>query len=299
MAALLREFPQMKLTFNLVPSLLVQLEAFAEERARDWHLELGMKPAHELSDHERDGRARRILPRAARADDRSISALRRAAAEARVRRGIHEPGFSRPAGVAQARVGRSVLSGRRRARAPARAEAARLQRSRQSRAAPGRARDPSPGHSRVSRRRRARAGRTVDLAVLSPDSAAVVRHRHLPQDAPGLWRAAPGVPASGRCGGAAPARAGSVISGCLDATRPACGRPKGRFRTRRPSSPRGPAFGGWRPTKRFSAGPSAASSAATRRGGSSIPGRCTGPTPCRPGARTRSRACSAITRSRI
>ena len=31
MAALMREFPQMKLTFNLVPSLLVQLEAFAED----------------------------------------------------------------------------------------------------------------------------------------------------------------------------------------------------------------------------------------------------------------------------
>ena len=53
MAALMREFPQMKLTFNLVPSLLVQLEAFAEERARDWHLELGLKPADQLSDHER------------------------------------------------------------------------------------------------------------------------------------------------------------------------------------------------------------------------------------------------------
>ena len=53
MAALTREFPQMKLTFNLVPSLLVQLEAFAEERARDWHLELGLKPANELTQHER------------------------------------------------------------------------------------------------------------------------------------------------------------------------------------------------------------------------------------------------------
>ena len=53
MAALMREFPQMKLTFNLVPSLLVQLEAFAEERARDWHLELGLKPADQLSDHDR------------------------------------------------------------------------------------------------------------------------------------------------------------------------------------------------------------------------------------------------------
>ena len=45
MVALMREFPDVKLTFNLVPSLLVQLEAFAEERARDWHLELGLKPA--------------------------------------------------------------------------------------------------------------------------------------------------------------------------------------------------------------------------------------------------------------
>ncbi len=53
MVALMREFPQVKLTFNLVPSLLVQLEAFAEDRARDWHLELGLKPAAELSETER------------------------------------------------------------------------------------------------------------------------------------------------------------------------------------------------------------------------------------------------------
>jgi alpha-amylase/alpha-mannosidase (GH57 family) len=53
MAALMREFPHMRLTFNLVPSLLVQLEAFAEGRARDWHLELGLKPADELSEHDR------------------------------------------------------------------------------------------------------------------------------------------------------------------------------------------------------------------------------------------------------
>ena len=53
MAALTREFPDLKLTFNLVPSLLVQLEAFAENRARDWHLELGLKPAADLTDSER------------------------------------------------------------------------------------------------------------------------------------------------------------------------------------------------------------------------------------------------------
>ena len=53
MAALLREFPAMRLTFNLVPSLLVQLEAFAEERARDRHLELGLKPVAELTDDDK------------------------------------------------------------------------------------------------------------------------------------------------------------------------------------------------------------------------------------------------------
>jgi len=53
MVALMRDFPNVKLTFNLVPSLLVQLESFAEDRARDWHLELGLKPANELSDTER------------------------------------------------------------------------------------------------------------------------------------------------------------------------------------------------------------------------------------------------------
>jgi alpha-amylase/alpha-mannosidase (GH57 family) len=54
MVALMREFPDVKITFNLVPSLLVQLEAFANERARDWHLELGLKPAVDLTESERN-----------------------------------------------------------------------------------------------------------------------------------------------------------------------------------------------------------------------------------------------------
>jgi alpha-amylase/alpha-mannosidase (GH57 family) len=53
MAALLREFPGVKVTFNLVPSLLVQLDAFASDRARDRHLELGLKPAEALTEEER------------------------------------------------------------------------------------------------------------------------------------------------------------------------------------------------------------------------------------------------------
>ncbi|MGE0703260.1 MAG: hypothetical protein AB7P22_04905 [Vicinamibacterales bacterium] len=53
MAALLREFPDVRATFNLVPSLLVQIEAFAEDRARDRYLELSLRPAHELTDSDR------------------------------------------------------------------------------------------------------------------------------------------------------------------------------------------------------------------------------------------------------
>jgi len=53
MVALLRDFPDVRVTFNLVPSLLVQLEAFAREEARDRHLELGLKPAEALSEDER------------------------------------------------------------------------------------------------------------------------------------------------------------------------------------------------------------------------------------------------------
>src|SRR3954469_20488522 len=48
MVALLREFPGVRMTFNLVPSLLVQLQAFAADRAKDRYLELSLKPAADL-----------------------------------------------------------------------------------------------------------------------------------------------------------------------------------------------------------------------------------------------------------
>jgi len=52
MAALMREFPDVRVTFNLVPSLLVQLEAFAADRARDRYLELSLKPAVDLGESD-------------------------------------------------------------------------------------------------------------------------------------------------------------------------------------------------------------------------------------------------------
>jgi alpha-amylase/alpha-mannosidase (GH57 family) len=49
MVALLDEFPDIRMTFNLVPSLLVQVEAFAAARAHDRYLELGLRPADTLT----------------------------------------------------------------------------------------------------------------------------------------------------------------------------------------------------------------------------------------------------------
>ena len=50
MVALLRDFPSLRMTFNLVPSLLVQLEEFAADRARDRFLDLSLKPAADLTE---------------------------------------------------------------------------------------------------------------------------------------------------------------------------------------------------------------------------------------------------------
>ena len=52
MVAMLEEFPRVRVSFNLVPSLVRQIQAFAEGRAKDRHLELGLKPAAELTPDE-------------------------------------------------------------------------------------------------------------------------------------------------------------------------------------------------------------------------------------------------------
>ncbi|MGH9199776.1 MAG: hypothetical protein ACRD2A_00890, partial [Vicinamibacterales bacterium] len=52
MVNVLEEFADVRVTFNLVPSLLVQVQAFAENRARDRHLEIGLKPAADLTAEE-------------------------------------------------------------------------------------------------------------------------------------------------------------------------------------------------------------------------------------------------------
>ncbi len=53
MVAILDEFPKIKLNFNLVPSLLTQLEEYANGKASDPFLELTLKPAKDLTEEDR------------------------------------------------------------------------------------------------------------------------------------------------------------------------------------------------------------------------------------------------------
>ncbi len=52
MAAILDEFPEMRCTINLVPSLLKQIRAYTEEGRRDRHFEVSAKPADGLTQED-------------------------------------------------------------------------------------------------------------------------------------------------------------------------------------------------------------------------------------------------------
>lgn len=53
MVSILEDFPNIRQTFNLVPSLLVQLKEYAEGKASDIFLDYTLKPAGELSPNEK------------------------------------------------------------------------------------------------------------------------------------------------------------------------------------------------------------------------------------------------------
>jgi len=52
MVKILEEFPAVHQTFNLVPSMLVQIDEYARGEAIDPFLRLALKPAEELTGHE-------------------------------------------------------------------------------------------------------------------------------------------------------------------------------------------------------------------------------------------------------
>jgi alpha-amylase/alpha-mannosidase (GH57 family) len=53
MVHILEEFPHIRQTFNLVPSMMVQVEEYAAGKARDPYLEMALKPAESLTGDER------------------------------------------------------------------------------------------------------------------------------------------------------------------------------------------------------------------------------------------------------
>jgi alpha-amylase/alpha-mannosidase (GH57 family) len=62
MAALAEEFPEVHQTFNLVPSLILQLEEYARGEAQDGWLDLAFKPVEELTGRDRDLILQRFFP---------------------------------------------------------------------------------------------------------------------------------------------------------------------------------------------------------------------------------------------
>src|SRR5688572_15617122 len=62
MPALLDEFPDVHQTFNLVPSLILQLEEYARGEARDASLDLAFKPVTELTSGDREWIIDRFFP---------------------------------------------------------------------------------------------------------------------------------------------------------------------------------------------------------------------------------------------
>jgi alpha-amylase/alpha-mannosidase (GH57 family) len=66
MVEILKEFPSVRQTFNLVPSMMVQVEEYARGEARDPYLDLALKPADALTAGERLFLLQQFFPAAPR-----------------------------------------------------------------------------------------------------------------------------------------------------------------------------------------------------------------------------------------
>ena len=53
MVAMLREFPTVHMTFNLVPSLVVQLQDYAQQTAVEGAYEVAFMPVEKMGEHDR------------------------------------------------------------------------------------------------------------------------------------------------------------------------------------------------------------------------------------------------------
>ncbi len=78
MVRILEEFPAIRQTFNLVPSMMVQVEEYAAGEANDPFLHAALKPAEALTDADQRVSAAPFLLFRSAAHDLPLSAIRRA-----------------------------------------------------------------------------------------------------------------------------------------------------------------------------------------------------------------------------
>ena len=239
-----RSFPTSGSTFNLVPSLLVQLEAFAEDQAHDRYLELGLEAGRRADPGRYRVHPAELLSRAAPADDRPLSALRRAAGAAGQCHGgaadldaavapLHDRRPPRSAGLAEAGLDRPVYLDWR-SRGCGRSSKRGATSPRTTRRVL-RAIELELLNAVIPAYRRACGrgpDRNLDLTLLPPDSAAAVRHGRLQAHAPAVGDAAAPLRAPRGCRASNSNGRPPVTSGCSAGGRSGCGRPKGRCRTR-------------------------------------------------------------------
>ena len=73
------EFPDVHQTFNLVPSLIVQLEEYAQGKAHDASLDLAFKPVRPVDGRRPASRSSIVLSRSGPDDAAAVSAVLRTA----------------------------------------------------------------------------------------------------------------------------------------------------------------------------------------------------------------------------
>ncbi len=77
MVKLLDEFPQVHQTFNLVPSLITQIQDYVSGEAQDPFLQVASKPAKDLTVGERQFALQYLISSESRERDRTLSAVSR------------------------------------------------------------------------------------------------------------------------------------------------------------------------------------------------------------------------------
>ncbi len=226
-------------TFNLVPSMMVQMEEYAAGEARDPFLDLALKPAETLTEDEREFPAAAFLPCRSAAHDLPLSALWRALRRLRnaqkqpgAAQPVRRPGFSRSAGVVAAGLVRRGVSGATTPKCASWIERGRDFTLDDQRLMGAKQREIiGQGAARLSRAGRHRPDRNLHHAVLSSDPAAAVRFQYRRRVA-SQRAAAAALPLSGRCahatGTGARIRAASISA----SRRWVCGPRKARCRTK-------------------------------------------------------------------